>query len=137
MCETKKELLNRSSRIPVLNFLHSAPTLGVSCSTSRFPYYVLAVVLCLALRVLPDILNIQYVVILLQVVFQIFMPNPQGNPDIKKHGFTTDRSEPLTAKLTIRIPESMMSKLKSLENYPEFVRQAIQDALDAMEEQEQ
>ncbi|GAX43956.1 hypothetical protein NIES4075_49710 [Tolypothrix sp. NIES-4075] len=57
------------------------------------------------------------------------MPNPHGNPEIKKYGFKTNRDEPLIAKLTVRIPQSMMDELKALENYPEFVRQAIQDAL--------
>lgn len=53
----------------------------------------------------------------------------KGNPDIKNYGFSTDRPEPLTAKLTVRLPQSMMDELKALDNYPEFVRQAIQKAL--------
>ncbi len=57
------------------------------------------------------------------------MPRPGGNPDFIKHKLTTTRPEPLTAKLTVRIPQSMMDELKALENYPEFVREAIQDAL--------
>ncbi len=57
------------------------------------------------------------------------MPRPGGNPDFIKHKLTTTRAEPLIAKLTVRIPQSMMDELKVLENYPEFVRQAIQDAL--------
>lgn len=57
------------------------------------------------------------------------MPRHGGNPDFIKHKLTTTRPEPLIAKLTVRIPQSMMDELKALENYPEFVRQAIQDAL--------
>ncbi len=54
---------------------------------------------------------------------------PKGRPENLKP-FTTDRDEPLSAKLTVRVPQSMMDELKTLENYPEFVRQAIQKALD-------
>ena len=61
---------------------------------------------------------------------------PKGNPNIKNHGFTTDRSEPLIAKLTLRLPQSMMDKLKSLENYPDFCRQAIQSALEKLGDEE-
>ncbi|MBD2431824.1 MULTISPECIES: hypothetical protein [Fischerella] len=57
------------------------------------------------------------------------MPNPRGNPE-NLQPLTTNRPEPLTAKLTVRVPQSMMNELKTLENYPEFVRQAIQEALD-------
>lgn len=58
------------------------------------------------------------------------MPNPKGNPEsLKGHGFKTDRDEPLRSKLTVRVADSMMEKLKALDNYPEFVRQAIAKAL--------
>ncbi|MBH8573230.1 hypothetical protein I8752_09405 [Nostocaceae cyanobacterium CENA369] len=58
----------------------------------------------------------------------------RGNPNIKNYGFTTDRDEPLTEKLNIRLTKSMMAKLKSLENVPEFVRQCIQDGLDKLDQ---
>ncbi|RCJ42273.1 hypothetical protein A6770_08675 [Nostoc minutum NIES-26] len=61
------------------------------------------------------------------------MPNYEEKPYLKKHQFTTDREEPLTAKITLRLPPSMLEKLKSLDNYPEFVRQAIWDALNNLE----
>lgn len=61
------------------------------------------------------------------------MTKRKGNPDIKNYGFSTDRPEPLIAKLTVRLPQSMMDKLKALDNYPEFVRQCIQDGLDKLE----
>jgi hypothetical protein len=51
---------------------------------------------------------------------------PGGNPDLVKHRFTSDRPEPLTEKLTLRLAGSTMEFLKSLgKDYPEFVRQAI------------
>ena len=64
------------------------------------------------------------------------MPNPKGNPKNLKP-LTTNRSEPLTAKLTVRIPQSVMDELKSLDDYPEFVRQAIKKALDENREHHQ
>ncbi|NEU74976.1 hypothetical protein PI95_021060 [Hassallia byssoidea VB512170] len=60
------------------------------------------------------------------------MPNPKGNPD-NLQPFTTDRDEPLIGKLTVRVPESILAKLKSINNYPEFVRQAIYKALSELE----
>jgi hypothetical protein len=60
------------------------------------------------------------------------MPNPKGNPD-NLQPFTTDRDEPLIGKLTVRVPESILTKLKSIDNYPEFVRQAIYKALNELE----
>ncbi|MBH8565256.1 DUF4393 domain-containing protein [Nostoc sp. CENA67] len=60
------------------------------------------------------------------------MSRPGGNPDFIKHKLTTDRPEPLTAKLTVRLPQSMMDKLKAVDNYPEFVRQCLQDGLDKL-----
>ncbi|MEH2141110.1 hypothetical protein [Nostoc sp.] len=61
------------------------------------------------------------------------MPNYEEKPYLKKYQFATDRKEPLTAKITLRLPPSMLEKLKSLDNYPEFVRQAIWDALNKLE----
>jgi hypothetical protein len=61
------------------------------------------------------------------------MPNPQGNPDIKNHGFKTDRDEPLTESLTIKITKSMIEKLKSMENYREKCRQAIAQMIEELE----
>ncbi|GAA6614415.1 hypothetical protein [Scytonema sp. NUACC26] len=62
------------------------------------------------------------------------MPNPKGNPEsLEPYKLTTNRQEPLTAKLTVRITQSMMDKLKSINSYPDFVRNAIQKALDELE----
>ncbi len=65
------------------------------------------------------------------------MPNPKGNPNIKKHGFKTDRDEPLTAKLSVRIAPSMLDELKSQENWQELVRAAIAEKLAQKKNQEQ
>ncbi len=57
------------------------------------------------------------------------MSNPKGNPDIKKYGFKTDRAEPLTAKLSMRVTDSMLAQLKERENWQELVREAIAEKL--------
>ncbi|BAZ32809.1 hypothetical protein NIES4074_53160 [Cylindrospermum sp. NIES-4074] len=57
------------------------------------------------------------------------MPNPKGTPE-NLQPFTTDRDEPLSEKLTVRITKSMDAEIKSQDNPPEFVREAIQKALD-------
>ncbi|MBW4569890.1 hypothetical protein [Tolypothrix sp. VBCCA 56010] len=63
------------------------------------------------------------------------MPNPKGNPD-NLQPFTTTRDEPLKAQLTIRIPESVMARLKTIDDYREFCRQAIYKALSELESSE-
>ncbi|MEH1904223.1 MAG: hypothetical protein V7L04_23125 [Nostoc sp.] len=62
------------------------------------------------------------------------MPNPEGNPNIKKYGFKTDRDEPLTERIAIRVTKSMAEKIKAIDNYPEFCRQALNEALDKLDE---
>lgn len=57
------------------------------------------------------------------------MSRSGGNPGLKHFQFTTDRDEPLTEKITIRISASMLHVLKQQENYREFVRQAIEEKL--------
>ncbi|MFB2772945.1 hypothetical protein ACE1AT_27290 [Pelatocladus sp. BLCC-F211] len=64
------------------------------------------------------------------------MPNPHGNPEIKKHGFKTDRDEPLTERIAIRVTKTMADKIKSIENYPEFCRRVLQEALDKLSQTE-
>ncbi|MDJ0726623.1 MAG: hypothetical protein QNJ38_16065 [Prochloraceae cyanobacterium] len=58
------------------------------------------------------------------------MPRPGGNPNIKKHGFKTDRVEPLTTQLALKVSASMKKQLKEKENWQEFVRNAIAKALE-------
>jgi hypothetical protein len=50
---------------------------------------------------------------------------PGGNPDLKKHAFTTDRQEPCTAYLGLRLPPSNLEALKKIPHYHEKVREAI------------
>lgn len=52
--------------------------------------------------------------------------NPNPNPGTR---FTTDRAEPLTEKLTLRITASMMERLKAMPDNKEFIRQAIEEKL--------
>ena len=58
------------------------------------------------------------------------MPRPGGNPNIKEHGFKSDRPEPLTANLSMRIAPSMLKELRSRENWKDLVRNAIAKALE-------
>ena len=54
---------------------------------------------------------------------------PGGNPDIKKYGFKTNRSESCTAQITVRIPPSLKAQLTQKDNWQELVRQAIAEKL--------
>lgn len=62
------------------------------------------------------------------------MSNIKGNPNIKKYGFKTDRPEPLTAKLSMRVTDSLLAKLKEKENWQEFVRETLESALTETED---
>ncbi|NEU74080.1 hypothetical protein PI95_016325 [Hassallia byssoidea VB512170] len=65
------------------------------------------------------------------------MPNPRGNPEsLKKYKLTTKTDKPLKTQITLRITEEMLEKLKQLDDYPEFCRQVIQDALNTLEQSE-
>ena len=55
------------------------------------------------------------------------MPNPNPSPDTR---FKTDRPESCVARLALRVPPSMLEKLKQKDDWHEFVRQAIARALD-------
>ncbi|ALF54037.1 hypothetical protein ACX27_16210 [Nostoc piscinale CENA21] len=57
------------------------------------------------------------------------MPNPKGNPDNLKK-FTTDREEPLTEKMNIRMTKAMKEAVQQQDDPPEFCREAIQEKLD-------
>ena len=54
------------------------------------------------------------------------MPNLNPSP---KTRFKSDRSEPLTSKVTVRLTDSMLEELKAQENYREFIREAIAEKL--------
>ena len=61
------------------------------------------------------------------------MPNP--NP-CEKTRFTTVRDEPLTDNMSIRMPPSVMRKLRKQENWREFVRNTLERALEEKESPE-
>ncbi|MGI2906553.1 hypothetical protein [Tolypothrix sp. VBCCA 56010] len=66
------------------------------------------------------------------------MARKGGNPNIKQHGFTTNRNESLVKQLTIKITESTYKRLKVLgDAKSEFIRQAIDKALDELDELEE
>ena len=55
---------------------------------------------------------------------------PGGNPDFgNKYAFQTERDEPLTENVSLRISASMKSQLKQKKNWQEIVRQAIAEKL--------
>ncbi|RAM48551.1 MAG: hypothetical protein C6Y22_27380 [Hapalosiphonaceae cyanobacterium JJU2] len=61
------------------------------------------------------------------------MPNPKGTPENLKK-FVTDREEPLTEQWTLRITKTMKQRLNQVDDAREFCRQAIQKALDELEQ---
>jgi hypothetical protein len=56
-----------------------------------------------------------------------------GNPDLSKHQFSTDRQEPLTTQISIRVTASMAKKLKAQKNWQNLVREAISEKLQEIE----
>ncbi|KAI9132347.1 hypothetical protein [Acaryochloris sp. CCMEE 5410] len=57
------------------------------------------------------------------------MPRPGGNPDLVAHQFKTDRPEPLSARIQIRVTERMKEQVTAVPNWQEFVREAIAEKL--------
>ena len=57
------------------------------------------------------------------------MSRPGGNPALVEHQFTTDREEPCTAKLQVRVPPSMLAELKEYKDWQEIVRQVLAEKL--------
>lgn len=53
---------------------------------------------------------------------------PGGNPDLQRFQFTTDREEPCTALLHLRIQPSLLAELKALDGWQEIAREAIAQA---------
>ena len=45
----------------------------------------------------------------------------------KENFFTTDRSEPCTAQISVRIPPSLKAKLKNVDNWQEIVRKTLEE----------
>ena len=63
---------------------------------------------------------------------------PGGNPNIKDHGFKSDREHPLTQKITLRVDEPTKVALKAgkLPGWSKIAREAIEKALAEIEEEE-
>ncbi len=63
---------------------------------------------------------------------------PGGNPNIKEHGFKTDREHPLNQSMTLRMDQPTKEAIKSgkLPNWQKIARDAISKALQEIEEQE-
>lgn len=59
------------------------------------------------------------------------MANNKGNPNLYKSGFKTDKKEACTANLSMRMPPSLLNKLREKENYQDFVRETLKKALEA------
>jgi hypothetical protein len=57
------------------------------------------------------------------------MANPKGNPENLKP-IKSEREEPLTERINLRITKSMKEKLSQQDDPPEFCREAIQEKLD-------
>ncbi|MEO1801128.1 MAG: hypothetical protein AAFR62_12005 [Cyanobacteria bacterium J06629_2] len=60
---------------------------------------------------------------------------PGGNPEITKFSFQQkyDWGESCTAKITLRLPPSLDEKLKNIDGWQEFARQAIAKAIEESE----
>ncbi len=57
------------------------------------------------------------------------MPNPKGTPE-NLRPIKSEREEPLTEKMNLRMTKSMKEEVQQQDNPPEFCREAIQKALD-------
>ncbi|MEH2281045.1 MAG: hypothetical protein V7K90_06830 [Nostoc sp.] len=57
------------------------------------------------------------------------MPNPKGTPENLKP-IKSEREEPLTEKMNIRMTRTMKEEVQQQDNPPEFCREAIQEKLD-------
>jgi len=66
------------------------------------------------------------------------MPNPKGHPEsLEPHKLKSDRDEPLTKTVTVRITESTHDRLQQLgDEKAEFCRDAINQALDERDRQD-
>jgi hypothetical protein len=62
------------------------------------------------------------------------MPNPKGHSENLKP-FKSEREEPLSERLNLRVTKTMKEELSTKDDPPEFCRRAIQEALDKDREQ--
>lgn len=58
------------------------------------------------------------------------MSRSRGNPEVSKYHFKTERKEPCTAQLNLRVPPSLLEKIKEQDNWQEFVRSALAEKLE-------
>ena len=58
------------------------------------------------------------------------MANPNPSPSTR---YKTDRLEPLTSVVAVKVSKSMKVKLNQIDNQAEFVRRAIADKLEQLE----
>ncbi len=64
------------------------------------------------------------------IKISVVMANP--NPKLENlKPFTTEKEESCTAQMNVRVPPSLIAKIKQKENWQEFVRQTLQKALEA------
>ncbi len=64
------------------------------------------------------------------------MSRPGGNPALAEHQFKTDRQEPCTAKLQVRVPPSMLDELKEYQGWQEIVREVLAEKLVKLRKQD-
>ena len=57
------------------------------------------------------------------------MPNPKGKPE-NLQPMKSEREEPLTEQVNLRVSKSMKEEIQNQDDPPEFCREAIQKALD-------
>ena len=57
------------------------------------------------------------------------MKKSRGNPEVAKYHFQTDRKEACTAQLSLRIPPSLLEQVKQQDNWQEFVRKTLAEAV--------
>jgi hypothetical protein len=57
------------------------------------------------------------------------MSRPGGNPSLENFQYTTDKEEPCTAQMNIRMPPSQLEKLKAVKDWKEKVREKIAEIL--------
>jgi hypothetical protein len=50
-----------------------------------------------------------------------------GNPDLGKFAFTTDRVEPCSERIQIRMPRSLKLRIHALPDWPEQVRTILEN----------
>ena len=52
-----------------------------------------------------------------------------GNPALTNYQYTTDKDEPCTAQMNVRVAPSRLEKLKAVKDWQEKVREKIEEIL--------